>query len=267
MSEQNILNPTVGSDFNPDYSYTEGLPQMMSQFQAKSGKAIARQLLARGRVYDLQWQSRPKSTADVLRQWEAQYRNDFFSYQDIERGRYFSGRFVAPPQISPAGFNKWNIQAQFVEIPGLPMFAFPGGTLWGQDSIAIYVRDGFGSNLVKLTGAGWSGFRTDLAAQISPGAPGTFTSNNNGEYAEYVYYGYGFRVWGPKSSDRCKADVYLDGVFAATIDYYSASLVTSSVLLTVLTTVGLHRVKLIINGKNVSSSAQNLVLDQIEAMQ
>jgi hypothetical protein len=150
MSEQNILNPTVGSDFNPDYGYSEGLPQMLSQFQAKSGKVIARQNLARGRVYDLQWQSRPKSTADALRTWEAQYRNDFFSYQDIERGRYFSGRFAGPPQISPAGFNKWNIQAQFVEIPGLPMFVYPASAaLWtssgGTDSIFLEERDGFGN--------------------------------------------------------------------------------------------------------------------------
>jgi hypothetical protein len=270
MSEQNILNPTVGDNLNPDYSYTEGLPNMMSSFQAKSGSVVTRQMLARGRVYDLQWQNRPKTTADALRTWEAQYRADFFSYFDQERGRYFSGRFAAPPQISPAGFNKWNIQAQFVEIPGLPMFQYPAlatlatvGTIWQSDAIFIEERDGFGNNLVKLTGA-WV-YRNDALGQHGGAC---FISSSIGDTAECIYFGYGFRSWAPTRSDSGKVTVFVDGVLSFTEDQYSA-VNQNAKPLDVWTPLplGIHRIKFVVAAKNPASSSNNSYFDALEVMQ
>jgi hypothetical protein len=265
MSEQNILNPTVASDLNPDYGYSEGLPQMMSSFQAKSGAVVTRQLLARGRVYDLQWQARPKTTADTLRQWEAQYRADFFSYFDQERQRYFSGRFAGPPQTSPAGFNKWNIQAQFVEIPGLAMFQYP--TNWStsavNDAIFLEERDGFANVLVKLTGT-WS-YRTDALGQHGGAA---YLSSTIGDKAEWLYYGYGFRLWAPTRSDSGKLALSLDGVAIGTVDLYSAVNANATALFTQANVpLGLHRVALVVAAKNPASSGQFGYADAIEVMQ
>src|SRR6266851_6814134 len=101
MSEQNILNASATSLLNFDYGYTEGLPEMRSQFQAASGKMYARRQMGRGRVYDLAWNNRDLTTKHALQQWERQYENDFFSLQDFERTRYFSGRFEGPLTFSP----------------------------------------------------------------------------------------------------------------------------------------------------------------------
>jgi hypothetical protein len=263
MSEQNILNPNAASELTPDYSYSEGLPQMMSQFQAKSGKVYARQLMARGRAYDLAWGSRLKAIADQLRQWEAQYRNDFFSYQDLERARYFSGRFAAPLQISPSGNNKWDIRGQFVEIPGLAMFAYPA--TWGTDSIFLEERDGFGSDLVKLTGAGWT---LEVTANAHSGTD--YFSNVTNATAEWIYFGYGFRFWSRTQSNLGKVEISLDGtIVSAALDLYTAGATASSVLFTQTNTpLGLHRVKLRVTGtKNAASSDFYCYADAIEAMQ
>lgn len=270
MSEQNILNPTAGSELSPDYGYSEGLPQMLAQFQAKSGSVVARQLLARGRVYDLVWGSRLKSTADALRQWEAQYRNDFFTYQDIDRGRYFSGRFAAPPTISESGNNKWDIRAQFVEIPGLPMFQSPGeislatsGTLWETDAKFLEERDGFGNTLVKLTGT-WN-LRTDALGQHGSGC---YISSTIGDTAEILYYGYGYRLWAPTRADSGKVTVSVDGVVLATYDQYSAANLPSAPFnVDSSRALGFHRVKLTVAAKNPLSSGNNSYFDAIEVMQ
>lgn len=267
MSEQNILNPTAGNDLSPDYGYTEGLPQMMSQFQARSGKVQARQLLARGRVFDLVWGSRLKTTVDALRQWEAQYRNDFFSYQDIERGRYFSGRFSGPLTISASGFNHYDIKGEFIEMPGLAMFAYPAN--WNgsavQDSIFIEERDGFGNDLVKYTGAGWTVHA--VKAQAHNGF-WSFDATTN-DYCEIVYFGYGFRYWSPKDNNLGIVEISLDGAVLGTVDLYAAATANSAALFTQTnTSLGFHRVKLRCTGtKNAASSNFFVTYDAIEVMQ
>ena len=47
--ETDILNPDAASEFNPDYGFGGGLPDMMSIFQAVSGEVNARQLTGQGR--------------------------------------------------------------------------------------------------------------------------------------------------------------------------------------------------------------------------
>jgi hypothetical protein len=263
MSEQNILNPNSVSTFNPDYGWSEGLPQMNSGFQAKSGKVYARQLLARGRTYDLAWTNRTKTDADALRQWEAQYRNDFFSYQDLERARYFSGRFTGPLSIKPIDNNKWNIQGQFVEIPGLPMYQYPAA--WGFDSIFIEETDGFGNDLIKKTGI-WT---FDVQARHHNGAAYITTRNTGAGFAEWIYFGYGLRVWAAKASNYGEVDIYVDGTLKTTIDLYSAVTTIAQPIYTLANVnLGFHRVKLAVNAAhNGASSDFYIPADAIEVMQ
>src|SRR5713226_3702097 len=126
MSEQNILNPSATSLLNFDYGYTEGLPETRSLFQAASGKMFSRRQMGRGRVYDLAWNNRDLATKHALQQWAQQYENDFFSFADWERARYFSGRFEGPLIFNPVGNQKYNIRGRFIELPGLAMFQYPG---------------------------------------------------------------------------------------------------------------------------------------------
>lgn len=162
MSEQNILNPTTSSALNPDYSVKVTDPQTTSEWQALSGKWFGRDLAARGKVFDLTWQARLFSDYMALDQWFHQYRRDFFTFAHYDSGRYYTGKFAAQPQKEEAGFNKVNINAQFVEIPGLPMYQYPSN--WSRDAIFLEERGSFPvpggttptiNDLVKLTGSNW----------------------------------------------------------------------------------------------------------------
>src|SRR5438552_161259 len=132
MSEQNILNPTASSDFNPEYPIKAVDTRTMGRAQARSGRPYYRRLSARGTVFQLQWNNRLFATYNALRQWFAQYESDFFSFNDLDRGRYFSGMFDDEPQYEIAGNDRVNISANFIAVPGLPLFQYPSN--WARDA-------------------------------------------------------------------------------------------------------------------------------------
>jgi hypothetical protein len=269
VSEQNILNPTAASLLNFDYGYSEGLPETRSLFQAMSGKMNARRQMGRGRVYDLAWNSRDLATKHTLQQWAQQYENDFCSLADWERGRYFSGRFDGPLIFSPSGNQKYNIRGRFIELPGLALFSYP--TNWTRDAIFLEERNGFGEDLLKLVGTWTYG--------AGSGAHGGFryinSNTNTTETAEWLYFGYGFRLWeetGPNlgivslSVTRLRDGSVVQG--ATDIDCYAAG--SASAMLFTLSSLALdsYRVKLTTtNRKNVSSSGNGITADAIEVMQ
>jgi hypothetical protein len=150
MSEQNILNPNASSLLSPDYSLKPTNPRTMARSQARSGRPYAKRVVAKGRVYQLVWNNRPFATYNSLLQWFNQYENDFFSFQDIDRGRYFSGQFEDEPTFDVNRNESVTITANFVEIPGLAMYQYPSN--WARDAVFIEERDGFGNDVVKLTG-------------------------------------------------------------------------------------------------------------------
>jgi hypothetical protein len=150
MSEQNILNPTAASQLNPTYTIPHKDPQTIANWQPRSGKPYSRYMLARGMEFQLHWDLVQYSTYESLLQWFHQYEQDFFSYFSFQRNRYFTGQFLAEPQLEEKGNNQYNISATFVEIPELPMFQYPAN--WGVTSVFLEERNGFG-DLVKLTGA------------------------------------------------------------------------------------------------------------------
>jgi hypothetical protein len=162
MSEQNILNPSPTSSLNPDYTTPVKVtdPQVISRWQARSGKPFARRLSARGAVWDLTWANRMFADYAALRQWFSQYENDFFTYADWDFGRYYTGMFADQPTVERAGNNKVNITAQFVVVPTLPLYQYPSN--WTQDSIFMEERGKWPvpsgvspsiNDLVKLTGS------------------------------------------------------------------------------------------------------------------
>jgi hypothetical protein len=261
MSEQNILNPVLGTPMSPDYGDPEQLPEMISRFTATDGSETSRRTMARGRVIDMTWNKRLQSTCDALRQWQHQYEKGFFTYVDWERSRYYTGRFAGPLQFINAGFNQWNIRGQFIELPGLPMYQYP--TNWNRDAIFLQERDDFGNDLVKLTGT-WG-----YALSIVPLGGAEYFSSAPGDTAEWQYFGYGFSVWAPKTSDGGRADVYLDGVWTGSnIDFYAAAITNSASLFTKADVpLGLHRVKLVVlNSHSVGSTGFKVYADAIQVM-
>jgi hypothetical protein len=151
MSEQNILNPTPASAFNPDYGFQiEDADEVF--FQARSGAPYIRETDVRGRLYMLTWANRLLADIQSLKNWDRQFRDGFFTYYDIEQGRYFSGRFLGKLKIRGDGFNRYTASATFIELPNLPMYGYP--SVWGDpNSVFRGVRDDFGGNRLKLSSA------------------------------------------------------------------------------------------------------------------
>jgi hypothetical protein len=152
MSEANILNPTQTHPFNPTYSFRLDDGDTEVALQARSGAFYMREVDVRGRVYSLQWNRLQTSDALALRNWDQQYRDGFFSYQDFDQGRYFTGRFLNKLSIVADGNNNYSVaNGVFIEIPGKPMFSYP--SVWGvPNSIFKGIRDDDGNDRVKLTG-------------------------------------------------------------------------------------------------------------------
>jgi hypothetical protein len=265
MSEQNFLNPSADDPMNPSYGYTDQLANVVAMQQAKSGRVYTRSRMARGRIFDLTWNNIQDATKMALVQWEAQYRHDFFTYYDYTATRAYSGRFTGPLQCIPQGFNNWTVKGQFVELPGLPLWAYPGpvGTLWARDGIFIEERDGFGGDLVKLTGA-WT---YEVHANAHGGAD--YFSNTTNDTAEWLYFGYGFKVFSRTQNNLGKVEISLDGTVMTTVDLYSAGAVAALAVYTwEIVSLGLHRVKLRVTGtKNAASSGFVCYADAIQVMQ
>src|SRR5581483_3661057 len=94
--------------------------------------------------------------------------------------------------------------------------------------------------------------------------PGTSTTDS----AEWLYMGYGFRLWSFKAPYMGICNVFLDGVFQSAVDLYAAAATASAPVLTVQNVpFNIHRVKLqATNTANGSASAKVICADAIEVM-
>src|SRR3954465_9991969 len=152
MSELNILNASSGDETSPDYSFQVQQPELSSFFKSAGGKEYSRQVDVAGRIWDLTWAERSLATMRLLRQWEAQYKRSFFTYNDLDDGRYYTVRFNGPLQISPPMNDSYTVKGQIIELAGKPMYAYPSN--WAADAIFIEERDSEGNDLVKLGDTG-----------------------------------------------------------------------------------------------------------------
>lgn len=264
MAASDILNPDASSPYSPDYPPAETLPPLLATFQPRSGRIYTRQQSARGRVIEMEWRGRSLAQAMYLRQWEAQYRADFFSYYAVEAARYFSGRFAEGLSIAQQGYERWNVKGTFIEIPDLPMYAYPSN--WTRDSIAFEERNGFGEDVWKQVGT-WI-YQSGLSRH-SGSLQAAILSNATNDYAEFRYFGYGFRLYSAKAADYGIMAVSLDGGAETDVDLYAAATTNFAVVHTETNVkLGFHTVKVRVTGrKNAASSNYYAVLDKIEVMQ
>jgi hypothetical protein len=93
---------------------------------------------------------------------------------------------------------------------------------------------------------------------------GTITT----DAAEWLYVGYGFRLWSYKGPEMGIVQIFIDGVSQGTVDLYSAAAVVSAPVFTLQNVVlGEHRVKISpTDTKNAASSGFNINADAIEVM-
>lgn len=269
MSEANILNPTSASLLNFTFGYREGIPILNSEFLADSGEIFSRQNVRRGRVFELFWDRIDTATMHLLRQWEEQYRlpGKFFTLADYERSRYFSGRFAGPLTFAATANQNWNVSGRFEELIGKAMYAYPSN--WSRDAIFIEERADDGADFVKVS-AGWS--YLDSANYHGGHAYSSSTTNAT---AEWIYFGYGFRLWHYKTTSYGEGVLTVtrirDGVVvlaATTIDCYASPAEAVAAVYTVTDLpLDTYRVEWKVKGtKNAGSSGYTINADAIEVM-
>ncbi|GEM_PF-1714629 len=206
MGVSNVLNPSSTSLLNPLYGWQRERRRAVASLYAESGRHFARQVGVRPLTYRLSWFV-PKTQALQLEQWANQYLLDFFTIADYERGRFYSGRFIEGPSEVFERNDRYRYTAVFEELPALGT-RYAGDTWganagdWTRDAIFLEERNGYGEDLLKRAGTGWS-FETSTLHHPGDGAASgsAYISKTTNDTATWRFFGCGFRVWGQKANN------------------------------------------------------------------
>ncbi len=265
-----ILNPDPSStndpnviDLNPDYGYVQQRPKSRISYRPRGSRPLERQLDSLPHVFDLLWQDRPTVVKDALKQWAAQYEDNYFQFYDWDTVRCYAGRFLAPLDITPTGYNKWQIRGVFEELVGAAMYEYP--TNWDRDAVWIDEQNDWGDIVWGVSGA-WPRSANAVAHggfELVDAAPA------NTDFAKIQYFGYGFKLWMSQGPNRGQCAIYVDdAVYVANLDLYNAVAEPAQPLVIYQNLpIGLHSVKILaLAAKNGASSSTAVVADAIQVM-
>ena len=256
MPETDILNPTAGWDhdlgdsMNPNFGFTRKRPTARSTKKAAGGVPYTREMQNSGHQFQFSWLARTWGCVQRLKRYYEQYEDGFFTIVDHDGGgRHYVGRFTTEVSPIETANGKWDVQnVTFEEIPRSPMVEYPDD--WANDAVIKYVENDFGDQKLATSGT-WA---------LTPRVIDTvnrITADNDGstpgDWAQYEYRGYGFRLWLMKGTAYGAVDVYVDDVLQASPDMHSATDDGPQIALA-LTDVPLdiHRVKIVITAAAAS---------------
>ncbi len=269
MPATDILNTSATDPLNPDYGWQKKRPTTHALLKASAGPPYFREITDVAHQFSLNFgttNDSQKAYSDIqrLKRYYEQYRDGFFTLQDLEgNGRHYVGRFVTPVEPIPVGHNRWAAQnVIFEEVPNAPMVNYPSD--WTNESIWRYTLNDFSEVQPALDDP------THWALQTtgeSAGGVELYSSTTNA-WAQLGYVGWGVQIWAPKGPDRGIAYVYLDGALQASVDQYAASPANSSDLLQIQNvSLGIHILQVLVTGtKNSSSSGYKVVFDALKIM-
>ena len=284
MPETDILNPAPGWDpelgdsRSPSYTFERDRQSTLLRKKAVGGFPWTRETQNTGHSFPLAWTGRTYACMQLLKWYFEQYEDGFFTIIDWEDGgRHYVGRFTDEKFSAKLTANaKWDINLTFEEMPLAPMVKYP--TNWAQDSIAFFINNDFGEQRVATSGTWtqtlrdavpgcqWTARRTlaDGTGYLAIDNPG-----NPGEWVQYEYRGYGFRLYLLMGLQFGQVDVYVDGVLhTAALDLYNpADNGPQMVLVVENMSLDIHRVKVVVDGtKNASASATSVSWYALEVM-
>ena len=281
MPSSDILNPsegwdpTLGDSMNPSYGFTRKRANTQLHKKAVGGTPWTRETQNTGHTFQLSWLGRTWACIQRLKWYYEQYEDGFFTIIDWDGGgRHYVGRFTSEITPTETSNNKWDVQGvTFEEMPTVPMDQYPSD--WDHDAVFFFVNNDFSDQKLATSGA-WTeatiaapsltvgGFaRTNLPTIVMTN-PGTTA----GDWAQYEYRGYGFRLYLMQGPEYGQADVYLDDVLIQTVDCYAAAdNGPQMLLLQQSVSLDIHRVKVIVDAtKNASASAMNIGWYALEVM-
>lgn len=252
----------------PDYPINRRLLSGVVESVSDSGRRFARVKRAPRLLHTLELRARPTAEKMQLEEWYRRFEKSWFSFRDPVFGvnpdtgayveRYFAVEFAREPDYELAAHEAWNLRVALVDRVGAALFQYPDPAA-GHKS--IFLEEGEGS---VLAGA-WT-----QAAQTNAhgGSEKSNANTNTTDAFQWVYAGYGLRLWAHQDTNLGKVEVLLDGVSLATVDLYAAAPTASAPVLTKLDVpLGLHALKLkATNTKNAAATGQTIVADALEVL-
>jgi|GEM_PF-1078813 len=270
MPETDILNPIAGIDWsigdsmNPSYGFENDRPSTMLRKRTVGGGPWSREMDASPHVFTLGWRGRTLACAMRLRQYFEQYEGgDYFTVVDHDAGgRHYVGTFTTGVKIVDSENNKYDVEGvRFEEIPGVPMVQYPSN--WDRDSVFFGAWNDRVEQKLATSGSWTQGVVSAAPAIMLGGFARTYQTTRcmtnpgttAGDYAPFVYRGYGFKLWMQTGPAQGKADVYVDGVLNTTVDCYAAASAVAAVLTLTNLSLNIHDIKVVVDStKNALST-------------
>ncbi len=260
MSERDVLNPNpsvweedIEDSMTPDYGLTRKRPLTQGLKKAVGGTPYTRDLANTGHTFSLSWIGRTWKCVQRLKRWQEQFEDDFFTIIDWDGGkRHYVGRFTSEVEHTEGGNQNWNVMnVRFEEIPTVSMLKYPND--WAGDGVIRYPRNGFGDQKLAVNGT-W----VETARVFSGVGKNTFDNSGAtaGDWAQYEYRGYGFRLRMLMGPEYGPCSVYLDGVLLGTASCNAAAEMGPQIVFTKENvSLDLHRVKVVMPGPAGSAPA------------
>ena len=253
----------------PDYTLVTRWTDGVLRQTTESGRTVERLKRPPQRMFELEFRSRPTAELATLLAWWRRFERSFFIFRQEVHSlsaageashlpRSFAVTFASPPVQEFSGNEAYNFRVRLLEAVARPLDSYPDPVA-GHESV-------FQEETEAFTVAGvWTEAAQTLA---HAGSETTNPNTNTTDAAQWVYAGYGFRLWSRTGPDLGIAEVLLDGVSLGNVDLYSAADVFSQPVLTKLDVpLGLHTVKLrATNTRNASSAANTVSADALEML-
>lgn len=254
---------------DPDYTMVTRWSDGVLRLVTESGRTVERLKRPPQRLFELEFRSRP--TADVTRllAWWRRFERSFFTLhhevhslgvagQGSLLRRSFAVTFASPPDYSLNGNEAYDIRVRLLEAVGRALDSYPDPQA-GHESVFLEEDEVF-----TVTGS-WN---SEVQVLAHGGSEQVNANTNTTDAAQWVYAGYGFRLWSRTGPDLGIVEVLLDGVSLGAVDLYnSADVFSQPVLAKLDVPLGLHTLKLrATNTRNASSSANAIPADALEMM-
>lgn len=260
----------------PDYTLATRWSDGVVRLTAESGRTLERLKRPPQRLFELEFRARSTRELATLLAWWRRFEQGFFIFRHnvhslstavagVHLPRSFAVTFAAPPDYELAGNEAYDIRLRLLEAVARPLDSYPDPVA-GHESVFLE-EDG------AFTVAGtWTPAAQTLAHGGLPagqvGNESTNPNTNTSDALQWVYAGYGFRLWSRTGPDLGITEVLLDGASLGTVDLYAATAVFSQPVFTRLdVALGLHTFQIrATNTRNASSTASTILADALEVM-
>jgi len=270
MPSSDILNPTaiweadIQDSMCPSFGFTRKRTGTQLRKKAVGGTPWTRETANTGHSFTLSWIGRSWACVQRLKRYYEQYEDGFFTIVDWDGGgRHYVGRFTTEVSPVETGNGMWDVQnVTFEEMPKVAMEKYPGD--WDNDAITFYPLNDFGDQKLATSGA-WA-----QSARKFEGKAATTMDNAGvaGDWAQYEYRGYGFKLFLLQGTEFGQCQVYLDGTLVKTVDCYAAADIgPQEVHKERNVCLDIHRVKVIALGtKNANATGPAISWHSLQVM-